>query len=74
MLTLARRVGEKIVIEHGRVVIEVVSMGGGEVKLAFTADRMIPINRAEVEQRYESKHEEARQRGAVERMNARRLA
>ena len=46
-LVLARRIGEKVQIGPD-VVIEVVSIKGGMVRLAFTAPRSINIRRTEL--------------------------
>ena len=49
MLVIRRRLGEKIVIEHGRITITVTDIDRGYVRLAFDADPAIAINREEVE-------------------------
>lgn len=46
-LVLTRRVGEKILLNNGEVVIEVVATRGRTVRLAFRAAKEISIRREE---------------------------
>lgn len=48
MLVLSRMPGESVVIENGRIVVQVIEVRGDKVRLGFTADRGIPIHRTEV--------------------------
>lgn len=49
-LVLTRRVGEKVLLNHGEVTIEVVEIKGKSVRLAFLAqDKGISIRREESE-------------------------
>lgn len=49
-LVLTRRTDEMIVIGEGHeaIVMKVIGVRGDKVRLGFTADRSIPINRREV--------------------------
>jgi carbon storage regulator CsrA len=46
-LVLHRKEGERIVINHGEVVIEVVQVTGKQIRLAFRASKDVIIQRAE---------------------------
>lgn len=51
MLTLTRKVGEKIVVHHGLITVEVAKVSGGKVRLKIDAPKELSINRGEVEAR-----------------------
>jgi carbon storage regulator CsrA len=46
MLTLARKVGEVVMVGEGAVVV--VAISAGQVKLGFVFDRAVPIVRREI--------------------------
>lgn len=46
-LTITRREGDKIVVNHGELIIEVVGIRGNRVKLSFKAHKEIDIRRSE---------------------------
>lgn len=48
MLVLNRKIGEKVIIAEGEIVIQVVEVRGDRVKLGFEADPSIPIDREEI--------------------------
>lgn len=48
MLVLTRRVGEKILIDSGRITVEVTQIGGGKTRLAIDAPKDVSVNREEV--------------------------
>lgn len=49
MLILTRKIGEEIVIGNdGAIVLKIVELGGGRVRLGFTAPKDIPVHRREV--------------------------
>ena len=55
MLALGRTIGERIIIQapgQNPIVVEVVQVGGKQVRLAFEADPSVKIDREEV---YKSK-------------------
>jgi carbon storage regulator len=47
MLVLSRKVGEEIII-NGNVTLKVTDIGGGQVRLGFSAPRDVSIDRAEI--------------------------
>lgn len=47
-LVLGRKPGEEIDIDHGRIVVKVVSISKGGVQLMITAPPDVPIHRKEV--------------------------
>lgn len=46
-LCITRREGQRIVINHGELVVEVVQIKGRQVRLVFSAAKDIPIQREE---------------------------
>ena len=48
MLVLSRKLGERIVMDNGKIVITVVAMQGNQVKLGISAPDDIPIHREEI--------------------------
>lgn len=50
MLILTRRISEKLIIDTGREVIEIVTLGvnGSQVKLGVNAPREVEVHREEV--------------------------
>lgn len=46
-LVITRREREKIAVNHGEIIIEVVEIRGNEVKLAFSASREIRFDRVD---------------------------
>jgi carbon storage regulator len=58
MLTIARRVGERIVIGDG-IVVEVVEVSGGTVRLGITAPPELRIYREELWERVKAENEAA---------------
>jgi carbon storage regulator CsrA len=46
-LVITRGEGEKIIINHGELVLEVVQIKGRQVRIAFAASKDISIQRAE---------------------------
>lgn len=59
MLILTRRPGEKIIVDHGTVEIEVLSVRhGNQVKLGVKAPPGVAIHREEVEERIRAESEE----------------
>ena len=53
MLVLTRRIGQSIII-NSDITVTVVSMQGGQVKLAIDAPKHITINREEVQARIDA--------------------
>ena len=51
MLTLTRRVGEKIIIGNHEIVVEVREIRGHQVRLGITAPSSIAVNREEIFER-----------------------
>lgn len=53
MLILTRRVGEKLIIDLGDRIVEVVPLGikGNQVKIGIEADKDIGVHREEIYQR-----------------------
>ena len=58
MLTISRRVGERILIGDG-IVIEVVEVSGGSIRLGITAPKELRIYREELWERVKAEHEAA---------------
>ena len=58
MLTISRRVGERILIGDG-IVIEVVEVSGGNVRLGITAPKEQRIYREELWERVKAENEAA---------------
>ncbi|AFH14498.1 CsrA-like regulator [Vibrio phage VvAW1] len=56
MLILTRRISEKLIIDTGREVIEIVPLGvnGSQVKLGVNAPKHIPVHREEVKARIDA--------------------
>ena len=48
MLVLSRKAGEKVVIDGGTIVVEVLEIRGDKVRLGFTAPPQISLHREEV--------------------------
>lgn len=48
MLTLTRKKAESVVLDGGRIVVTVVEVDRGKVRLGFTCDRSVPVDREEV--------------------------
>lgn len=50
MLILTRRISEKLIIDNGREVIEIVPLGvnGSQVKLGVNAPREVEVHREEI--------------------------
>ena len=50
MLILTRRISEKLIIDTGREVIEIVQLGvnGSQVKLGVNAPRDVEVHRSEI--------------------------
>ena len=68
MLVLTRKKGQSIAIGvDGEISIEVVSIGGGQVKLGVTASKDIPVHRDEIFKRILS------ERAEMEKINITRL-
>lgn len=57
MLVLTRRMGERIFIDGGRVVVKVLGFHGKSVRLGLDADQNTRILRAELEEPQESEQE-----------------
>ncbi len=57
MLVLTRRMGERIFIDGGRVVVKVLGFHGKSVRLGLDADASTRILRAELEETSEESHE-----------------
>lgn len=49
MLVLARRRGERIMIDGGRIVVEVADIRGDHVRIGITAPAEMPIHREEIQ-------------------------
>ena len=47
MLVLSRKVGEEIIL-NGNITLKVTDIGGGQVRLGFSAPRDVSIDRAEI--------------------------
>ena len=58
MLTISRRVGERILIGDG-IVIEVVEVSGGSIRLGITAPKELRIYREELWERVKAENEAA---------------
>jgi carbon storage regulator len=56
MLTISRRVGERILIGDG-IVIEVVEVSGGSIRLGITAPKELRIYREELWERVKAENE-----------------
>lgn len=56
MLVLKRKVDQTVVIGDG-IRVKVLEIRGGSVRLGFTADKTVPINREEVQQRIDEVRE-----------------
>lgn len=56
MLVLTRRLGEKIMIDNGRVVVKVLGFHGKSVRLGMEADTDTRILRGELADALENKH------------------
>lgn len=54
MLVLSRKLGEKIVIDSGKIVITVVEIERGKVRLGIHAPANIPIHRQEVQEQIDA--------------------
>ncbi len=63
MLVLTRELGERIVIDGGTIVLEVVEIRRGKVKLGFTAATSVTIDREEI---HEKKKREVRRDEALD--------
>lgn len=61
MLVFTRLVGEKIVIDDGRIEVMVVSVKGGRVRLGTTAPAGVTVDRGEVHERKTAKTADAMQ-------------
>ena len=46
-LIIARKEGERVIINHGEIVMEVIEIKGKYVRMAFKADKEISIQREE---------------------------
>lgn len=51
-LVLTRKLGERIIINHN-IIVQVVALDANRVRLSVEADKTIPINREEVDDREE---------------------
>jgi carbon storage regulator len=47
MLVLSRKVGDEIIL-NGNITLKVTDIGGGQVRLGFSAPRDVSIDRAEI--------------------------
>lgn len=47
-LVLSRRVGERVILDGGRIAVEVAKIGEDKVRLAFFADDSVQIDREEI--------------------------
>ena len=56
MLVLTRRLGEKIMIDNGRVVVKVLGFHGKSVRLGMEADTDTRILRGELADALDKKH------------------
>jgi carbon storage regulator len=54
MLCLTRRKGERIIIDNGRIVVEVCEIHKNIVRIGVTADDSIPIHRQEIQQKIDA--------------------
>lgn len=61
MLVLTRRPNEEVVIEHGRIVVRVLEIGGGQVKLGVTAPPEVAVHRREIQDRVDREKAEPRE-------------
>lgn len=48
MLVLSRKKNEKIVIDNGRIVVQVVEVRGDRVRIGIVAPREVPVYRQEL--------------------------
>ena len=49
MLVISRRIGESVIIgQNASITTTILDIQGNQVKLGITADRKIPIDRAEI--------------------------
>ena len=61
MLILTRHVGEQVVVGDYMLIVTVVSVVGDRVRLGFTADRNIEVDRLEIRQRKDRHKKEPEQ-------------
>ena len=66
-LVLTRKKNEVVVIDNGRIEIEVLEIRGNKIRLAFRADPSIRINRKEIQDRIDSGHGDTVTRRTFER-------
>lgn len=59
VLSLTRKVGERIFIDHGSVIVTVLHIGKEVVRLGIAAPSDVSINREEVELRINPQQKEA---------------
>lgn len=55
MLVLARKEGERVLIDGGRIAVEVVRIGPNAVRLGFTTPDGMSINREEIQKLVDAK-------------------
>lgn len=51
MLVLGRKVGETVVIDGGRIVVQVVEIKSNAIRLGFITSKDVEVNRGEVQAR-----------------------
>lgn len=66
MLVLTRRLGERILIDGGRVVVKVLGFHGKSVRLGLDADEDTRILRAELHEELAAEAEEEEQEAAAQ--------
>jgi carbon storage regulator len=55
MLSLTRKPGQSVILNNGRIRVQVVEVQGNRVRLGFVAPPEMPVDREEVHERKELK-------------------
>ena len=54
MLVLSRKEDERVLIDGGRIIVQVVRIGPNSVKIGFTAPNGVSIHREEIQERVDA--------------------
>lgn len=63
MLVLSRKIGERIIINNGEIVIEIEDIRRATARVGIQAPRGIPIHREEIQDAINRGEKESRQHG-----------